>query len=474
MRLPSTVTFVLPALITLFAAPALAQAATCQVDPTGSFGMPHPSIDDALSSGGCDQPGSVIEVYCPAWGCSQGSTTIHGLDQIYVLSAELWGYGPATLTSSYSGAAVSIENSREILFEGFAQIAGEDVGVAVIDSRVIVIGSHAHGRYTDIGGHGAGIYAEGDSRLDLVWVAVTESGRGMSLQGTHSGAPHVLAEGFAATWNEVAVFSEGSPGPVLEVRSDFGPTMHNYIVSNVEGVELRGESDAVFDHTIVAGNLRMWPGSPTDPEVFNVQDHASLSLRNALIYDNDSVPNPGVLLPWSACGGGPSCHNTPGRILEHGSSKLVSLEASTIIDNQTDIVINLDGAGGGGIVVDHTVFANNWGKVFSTSSYYPGCPSIINHDSFLWDNRVGVDPSSCDPGFGHGWDPHAMPGAVTPDAMLGFPHFMGPYADLYRVHVLEPSPSYALPANLYLGPDWSVDGATADADPLDVGYHNPL
>ena len=96
--------------------PQLASAAgVCHVDPTGTFGMPFADIDAALAFGGCDAPGSVIEVYCPASGCVHPSVTISGLHDIHIVSAELWGHGAVHVINSYSSNAVSIDTSHWLL-----------------------------------------------------------------------------------------------------------------------------------------------------------------------------------------------------------------------------------------------------------------------------------------------------------------------------------------------------------------------
>ncbi|EDM73697.1 hypothetical protein PPSIR1_13750 [Plesiocystis pacifica SIR-1] len=462
----------------VFLAPAIANAAVCQVDPSGSFGMPHATIDDAIAFGGCDAANSIIEVYCPAGGCTHPSATISGLSDITVVSAELWGHGPVQMTNSYSANALSIDASTGIVIEGFDLITANDRAIEIVDSEVVVLGLPGLGRYTQTSGT-TGVYVEGNSQVELLYVGMTFSGTGLEvLTGGSAMAPQVAATGMVAMNNDRAAVVDGSPGPVLDIRSDYGLAVHNYVMRNDEGIYAGGESDVTIDHTLFAANLRLWPGSPLAPVLLEVDGHADMTLRNVLIYDNDAKPNPGVQVPWSmfrwpwSCGGSP-CLNTPGKILEHGSSGMVEIVASTVIDNQTDLVFNISGSGSGQMIVDHTILAHNWGKVFSMSSF-SGCPPVQGVASYFWDNRVNAAPVGCPPpGIGI-WDPAPISAGFTPDDVPGFPSIPAPFGDLYWVTSYEPMAPYALPAGLYAGPSWAVDGSTIDGDPLDVGYHNPL
>ena len=457
--------------------PQLANAAICQVDPAGAFGMPFATVDAALS-GPCNTPGSIIEVYCPLGGCVHPGTTVSGLNDIYIVSAELWGFGSVTMTNSYSGNAVSIQNSTGIVFEGFDSYVANNRAIEIINSDATILGPVGLGRYSHTSAN-TGVFVGGDSDVDLHWVGFRFNKTGLELSGgAGPKGPKVLAEGVAALNNDVAVHSHGSNGPRLDIRGDSGPTLHNYVMRNHEGVIAEGNSLVEIDHTIFAGNLRLRPGSPAFPNLLEVANSASMALRNTLIYDNDAVPNPGVQLPWSAwsgitaCGGSP-CTNTNGRILQHDSMGGVTITASTIIDNQTDLVFNLLNTGSGQLLVDHTIMAHNWGKVFSMSTWWPSCPPATGVDSFFWDNRVDADPVACTPpGIGT-WNPGAISAGYTPDTLFGYPTFTPSFMDLYWVTQLEPSAA-PIPGGLYLGPAWTVDGATMEVGALDVGYHNPL
>ncbi|KIG14617.1 hypothetical protein DB30_06496 [Enhygromyxa salina] len=463
----------------MFLIPGIANAAICQVDPAGAFGMPFATIDDAIALGGCGAVGSIIEVYCPLGGCVHPSATIAGLNDITVLSAELWGNGPVSFNNSYSPNALMIHNSTQIVVEGFDHFNANGRAIEIINSDAFVVGHPGIGRYTRTSGT-TGVYVEGGSNVDLLYVAFVWNKTGLELQGFAGPlGPRVNATSIVALNNDRAIVSDGASGPVLDIRSDYGLAMHNYIMRNDEGIIAKGNSNVTVDHTLFAGNLRLLPGAPISPALLEVDGNADMTVRNALIYDNDAKPNPGVQLPWSAwssptaCGGGP-CTNTNGKILQHQSGGVVKIIASTIIDNQTDLVFNVDAAGSGQLIVDHTILAHNWGKVFSMSTWWPGCPPVQGIDSFFWDNRVDADPLACmPPGMGT-WNPAPISGAMTPDLVPGFPGIPAPFTDLYWVTSFAPTSPYPLPGGLYLGPAWGVDGATPDSNPLDVGYHNPL
>jgi hypothetical protein len=152
--------------------------------------------------------------------------------------------------------------------------------------------------------------------------------------------------------------------------------------------------------------------------------------------------------------------------------------ASTVINNGTDIVFAIEGSGQ--LTLDHTLVAGNWGKVLSMSSYYVAtgaCPPVTPIASNFRKNRLNADPAVCLPPVSAStlslsWNPNVTVSAATPRTLAAYPDVVAPWTDLYLIRRRQPIP-YALPAGLYVGRPWSVDGVNADTGRLDVGYHNP-
>jgi hypothetical protein len=475
--------------VCLLATAIQAEAATCVVDASGLIPGSYPDINAALAPSACGSAGSTIHVYCPAAGCTYGSTRVLGRNKINIRSMEVTGSGgPVTINQTLFPWAVQIRKSTGIVFEGIHAYRSNVTGILVQDSDASIVGliRPFPPRYSRVEAY-TGIEVTGDSGVGLSAVGVASNHTAMRIASRGSRHPVVFAEAIALLDNEIAVEMDGGGvtcpaggGPTLDLRGDFGAAWLNYVMGNVEGFLLHGSSRLRIDHTVLAGNLRTLPGYRAVPLLFELQDASRLEGRNLLAYDNDGYPNPGTPTPWSACTA--ACTNTPGAILHHETCDEAVLEASTFSDNQNDLIFHLAyalGAGSGLLTLDHVIVADSWGKVLSQSSFFTtssGCASVSATGSSFWDNSVDSDPAPCMPGSGIDttWNP-AFSYSTFPVTLTGYPVIPAPFAALYLMAAPnEPIVPYPQPPNLYLGRDWTVDGVTPDADQaLDMGYHNP-
>ncbi|MFN3200614.1 MAG: hypothetical protein ACE366_19600 [Bradymonadia bacterium] len=463
-------------------AAASADAATCFVDPTGTSGIAgaYASTQAALA-GTCNTPGSVIELWCPAGGCADGSVSISGLSDITIRSQELAGSsGPVGFSASAAGPAVHVSKSFNIRFEGFDHYYSNSWAVAVEDSDVFFEGpgSLPSPRYSDV--HGArGMRVDGASHVQLSWVGFSHNRVGLAMQSNLNGSPFVTGEGLAFVGNELAAdLVGGDPlcstvgdGPSLTIGGDYGVSWLNYVMGNTAGFQLRGSADLRMDHTLLANNLNRALSMGGNPHLISLNDASSFEGRNLLVYDNDS--HGGLTGPYA---GGV---NTAGVILNHSSCGKAALVASTIINNATDLVFNIESASSGDLALDHVVTHGNWGKLLSMSSWYTShgsaCPPLVMNDTASWGDRVIADPATCTPPtLTTTWDPVPTVAFFTPRTVRGYPNLNRPRRNLYLINRRQPSFTGAGPAGLFHSRPWSVDGVNNDADArLDMGYHNP-
>lgn len=473
----------LAGVLAFFPTPSL--AATCTVEPAGPTAGNYLSVSEALSAGGCDAPGSVIEISCPAPGCSDFDVKIDGLTDITVRSLESSGDGPVTLSATPAGAAtgpaVKVTGSTGIVFDGISDYVSTKTAVEVEDSDVTFMGPTVSGiqRYGDLDGI-KGMEAKGLSDVLLKWMGSSGGRIGLRLVSTDSGSPTVTAKGVALLDNIQAVEVFGASGgcgttflpAALKFRSDFETAWLNYVMGNVEGFRLRGWSELLMDHTVLASNIYQLPPNGGNPELFDVRGASRLKVRNSLLYDNDTIP--GLSGRWP----GPPTGAPAGTILQHESCGKSSFQASSVINNAADLVFNMGGSGK--LELDHTLVSGTWGKVISMSSYYVShgntCPPITTIATNFRGNNIDADPGVCtppSPGLDTTWKPGVTVSPNTPRTLTGYPDVPAPWTDLYLINKREPIP-YALPSNLYMGRDWSVNGINPDKKRLDVGYHNPM
>ncbi len=463
-----------------------AHAQVCQVDPTGSLGHPHATVDDALTSGGCDAPGSEIIVFCPSGGCAHPAITLENLVDVSITSGEFTAApgksGPVRIEAPSDPAAVRVTGSDGIELLGFRGIEAAEHGLEIIDSIVRVAGPQEYGvpGYMDIRAPtGAGARVRGGSDLTLEWVGITGSRKGLDIASNGGGAPFVSARGVVLLGNLTAAVMTGgttscpaSGGPELEIRSDFDVAWLNYIMGNDEGFLLRGASVLSLDHAVLGGNLRNRPVSRSNGMLFELRDAASLVGRNLAVYDNDRIRNPGVALPWSQSHG----PNTASIILWHDSCEKSTIRASSFVDNESDLVFHMDaGVSPGSLRLEHVVVANSSGKTISASGFAPSCPALDVTGSMLWENRTIMDPPHCAASFQDtttNVDPGVVTSPQTPDTLPNYPGIKPPPFDLYLLDRHEPTHEQT-PVDLYPAKKWGVDG-TPDVDDLAVGFHNRL
>jgi hypothetical protein len=469
---------VLVPIVSAFATHAYAQV--CDVDPTGSLGYPFGTIEDALTNGGCDQPGSEIVVHCPEWGCGHPATEIQRLDKITIMSGENPDKpeGPVWFDGKSDPWAVRVVDSRDIRFLGFSGYYTREIAIDVVDSSVRVAGPQELGFpfYADVQGW-MGVHVAGASEVELAWVGVRGNTRGMRIESTANGTPKVSATGLAVLDNVVAVEMAGlsttcpaPAGPLLAIHGDFGPTWLNYVMGNDEGFLLSGDARLEIDHTVLGGNLRHHPPNRANGFLFDLRDASKIYARNIVVYDNDRIVNPGVALPWSQTQG----PNTASIVLWHASCEKSSILASSFVDNESDLLFHLDTSGTGRMILDHIVAANNSGKTISASGFWPGCPQLDVTGSMFWENRTGMDPPACEAGFTqttNNVDPSIITAPDTDDQLPSYPKIVDPSDHIYRLDPFEPN-TLPAPAGLYSWKDWGVDGsADIDAE-IDVGFHN--
>ena len=267
------------------------------------------------------------------------------------------------------------------------------------------------------------------------------------------------------------------------IMSDFQSAVHNYLYGNCEGLWIGDTFNVEMDHVIITANLRGCPSHVGQPKLFFTDGNSDLTLRNAPICDNDSIANPGVQQPCSASGTCPGPNN-PGTIFHHNSMGKVEVVASTVIDNQMDLVVSWPNVASAGTVMLHqTYFANNWGKVLSATVFSPSssgmCPPLVVEGSVVHGNFMvygGYGSSSnCPRPFING-DLQANSTSVPTSMFVNYPHLEPVKYDIYKLNVVfEPPSSLPLPAGLFTVFDWSVDTKHADElAPTDVGYHNPM
>jgi len=289
---------------------------------------------------------------------------------------------------------------------------------------------------------------------------------------TAAGAPTVKLSGAAFLHNRLAASVAGpmvgcnsATQALLEVRGDTTAWL-NYVLDNNEGFRLTGRSVLVLDHGVLANNLDV-PGPFPNAYLFRVADSSHVEVRNALIYDNDA--RPGLTGPWP--GGG---LNTASIIYSSTSCAASSFVASTVVNNAADLMFNIGGTGL--LTLDHVAIAGNWGKVLSMSGYYVAhgntCPPLTIIGTTVWNNAVLADPAVCQPPGLIGWNPGAVPNN-PPRTLVNYPAIDPAPTAIYLIGLLQPLVT-PLPAGLYVGRPWSVDGITNDTNNvLDVGYHNP-
>lgn len=478
--------------LTLLAAPLVylaageAHAQICKVDPTGALGHPLASVDEALTSGGCDAPGSEIIVYCPPDGCVHPAITLENLVDVSITSGEFAAtpgkFGAVRIEALSDPAAVRVTGSDEIELLGFRGIEAGEHGLEIIDSIVRVAGPQEYGvpGYMDIKAPtGAGARVRGGSDLTLEWVGITGSRSGLDVASDGNGVPFVSARGVALLHNLTAAVMTGgtnscpsSGGPELEIRGDFDVAWLNYIMGNDEGFLLHGASVLSLDHAVLGGNLRNRPASTSNGMLFELRDAASIVGRNLVVYDNDRIPNPGVALPWSQSHG----PNTASIIMWYDSCAKSTIRASSFVDNESDLVFHMDaGASPGALRLEHIVVANSSGKTISASGFAPGCPDLDVTGSMLWENRTIMDPPHCAGSFQAtttNVDPGVVTSPQTVDTLATYPDIKPPPFDLYLLDRHEPMHEPP-PVDLYPAKEWGVDGSP-DGDDLAVGFHNRL
>jgi len=404
--------------------------------------------------------------------------------------------GPVNLTPTTDPWALKIERSARSNFEGFNAITSDTDAVLIDKSnRIIFSGPStlATPRYTIVSAGDTAVHIRSKSRVTLGAIAMSDSGIGLSLENDGGRRPRVVAEGVAFTNNEIAgkltggrTYCKPKKGPSLDILGDFNLSWLNYVMNNVEGFLLSGSAILNIDHTVMGGNLHRVPSYRSTGYLFELNEASRLVGRNLAVYNNDMDPNAGISTAWSTCVG--PCINTPGKILHHETCDEAIFESSSFVDNQTDLVFHLDyasGAGSGRLTLDHVMVANSWGKVLSESSFFStstGCAAVNSIDSYLWDNRVDVDPASCMPAdLTNTWDPLVV-STGAPASLSSLPDIPTPLTSLYLMTSLEPTPGYPHQPDLYKPTstrNWTVDGTTIDdlseaVPALDVGYHNPM
>jgi hypothetical protein len=434
----------------------------CEVDPTGQFGYPYATIEDALAND-CDAPGSVIEVYCPEQGCEHPGVALDRLSDLELRSAEDGvKYGPVRLVDPKRAYLVHVRDSSDIRFIGFSGYEGEISGFEIESSSVLVEGpGKSFGpRYADVSGIEVAVMVRGASEVTLQWVGAWKSGTGIEMHSDPSGVPRVTARGLMLLGNDRA--ARLYDGPVLDIDSDFDAAWLNYVVDNDQGFLLYGDSRLEIDHSVLSGNLRSAPVQ--HPAVFEIRDTSTLVGRNLLVTDNDTRANPGVATPYPPGG------NTPGHILNHYSSGEASFLASSFVDNESDLVFEMVAGLSGPLTLQHSVLANNLGKVISASGFFPGCPTTTHSKSVFWANFNHMNPVACFGGIVQ--DPGSVPSAGIVDIVSAFPLLTPPLPDLYLLDAFEAG-SLSAPADLFPVGKWGVD-LNADTGDLDVGFHDPL
>jgi hypothetical protein len=461
--------------------------AACVVDPTQTspYFPSYMSVNQALADPACSAPGSLIEIWCPAGGCTDSKVVVNGLSDITIRSMELTvGAGAVTFSGVGPDPALEVQSATGIVIEGISVFTAAQRAVGVLDSTVtfIGLGALATPRYGQVLGGLTGMVVAGFSSVDLSWMGFTGALTGLRLDSPGGVPPSVHATGVAFQDNELAVDVIGPPlgcpppggtalPALLEIRSDFDVAWLNYVMHNVEGFHLSGRADLRIDHTVLATNLYQMAAGGFNPLLFSVSDSSRLEARNILAYDNDMTP--AFTGPYA---GGV---NTAGYILLHQSCDESIFRASTVVNNAADIVFGVDGSGR--VTLDHTLAAGNWGKVLSMSSWYVAhgftCPPVSAIAANFKGNRINADPAAClppAPMLNTTWNPRVtLPPLPPPRYLFTYPDIPAPRTDLYFIRKRSPLPT-PLPPDLYLGRQWTVDGIHPDTNKLDVGYHNPF